>query len=198
MRRIKARQPDLLWVYSLSSQLCLGCLFSESDYLLYHYTALFHSRLSFLTQIFHVFYLVFASSPVQVLAFKADAPAWHRSFGQPPAAMGTHLGAAKCSLSMREAARQEETVPKRLPASLPASALPGHHGVQYDMPLLPQPQPASDTSHSITSAGSLLSCSDQNIISKPHLMPLGMTRLGGARPHCLPSEDPVGPHRLLC
>lgn len=44
VRRIKARQRDLLWVYSLSSQLCLGCLFSESDYLLCHYTAHFHSR----------------------------------------------------------------------------------------------------------------------------------------------------------
>lgn len=44
VRRIKARQPDLLWVYSLSSQLCPSCLFSESDYLLCHYTAHCHRR----------------------------------------------------------------------------------------------------------------------------------------------------------
>lgn len=47
LRRIKACQTDLVWIYSLSSYLCSSYLFSKSASLLSHYTACFYMRRSF-------------------------------------------------------------------------------------------------------------------------------------------------------
>lgn len=99
LRRIKACQTDLLWIYSLSSYLCSSCLFGKSDSLLSHYTACFHMRHSFNIEfcILYPMSLFLLPPSFHRLTSKRVPPAWHGPLGQPHAATGAPLGASKCS-----------------------------------------------------------------------------------------------------
>lgn len=129
LRKIKACQTDLVWIYSLSSYLCSSCLFGKSDSLLSHYTACFHTRHSFNIE-FCILY------PMSLFCFLPRFTAWLQSVSPqhgtapsgslmlPQGPLWVLPNAARLSCSMREAAVQEKTAPKRLPASLPLSPLP--------------------------------------------------------------------------
>lgn len=129
LRRIKACQTDLVWIYSLSSYLCSSYLFSKSASLLSHYTACFYMRRSFNLE----FCILFAMS---LFCFLPHFTAWLQSVSPqhgaapsgslllPQGPLWVLPNAAQLSHSMTEAPIQEETAPKRLPASLPLSPLP--------------------------------------------------------------------------
>ena len=130
----------LVWIYSLSSHPCPSCLFSKSDSLLSHYTTRFHRRHSLSLDSLHFVPNISFFLPLSFLHSSLQSgpspPAWHGPLRQPhsavlpwePLATLSPLGAAKCSpavsfLPQPRAARQEETVPKRMPGSLPLSPL---------------------------------------------------------------------------